>query len=261
MDGMDGMPPGRRGEPAPVPAGAQWFTGRKHTLPATTTMYVRAGEKTAAWGLEYHQYAPDGAGEGGYYTHERRYAGKSYTHTLNNGVFGPCPTEDGGAYRDGRKHESVDAPLYGMEFTLPKGEAEYRLTTTVSRSKPARLSTRISSSCTFTSARPEDITALLVSVVRCTPTLNLDGTSKAKISKSVPVTLQGAAAKNRKNLRYLNFYVSYDSGGTWKKAALKKDRLTVRNPARGRGVSFEVNLRDEKANALSRTITNAYRTR
>ena len=85
-----------------------------------------------------------------------------------------------------------------------------------------------------------------------------DLTSHAPAGKmtSVPVTVQGAAANG--NLRSLAVYVSYDRGGTWKKAAVQDGRITVENPSKDKSVSLRADITDKQGNKSSVSVYDAY---
>jgi hypothetical protein len=53
-------------------------------------------------------------------------------------------------------------------------------------------------------------------------------------------------------------YVSYDYGKTWKKADVKKGSITVKNPAKGKAISFHAKIADKKGNKSTISIYNAY---
>ncbi|WP_338018116.1 S8 family serine peptidase [Streptomyces taklimakanensis] len=283
--------PGRTGVLMTTADTAAWASETGHTIPRVSTVYVRT--QGTRWSQSFLQTNEAGEWEAEYHGGERSYtAGRSYHHAFNNGVFGPNlrrgeggvfrdgdflygsvnPLSDGAGHLGGSDHDRATTTLYRnggkyatrneildhTEFTLPKGKATYRLVTTVERSGPSKLSRRVSAAYTFTSGRTSEETAIPVSAVRFAPKLRLDGTSRARATVSVPVVVQGAAGRNPKSL---TVYVSHDDGGTWRKLAVRKGRITVENPGRGGSVSFRAEVRDDRGNALSQTIIGAYRTR
>ncbi|MER6687738.1 S8 family peptidase [Streptomyces minutiscleroticus] len=218
-------------------------------------------------------------------------AGKKYTKTFNKAVFGPALGADHGLFRegntlygslplfaDGSKHAgssdftSVSTtlyrngkkvgtnkdPLFGEEFTVPSGDAAYKLTTSVERSsRIAAASTRIDASWTFRSKKPgTDGVKLPASVARFSP--SLDDTNRATAGKkvTVPVTVQGTAAG--KNLKSLSVYVSYDGGKKWTKLTVKSGKVTYKNPAKGKAISYRAKITDKKGNESVVSIYNAY---
>ncbi|PWI17695.1 peptidase S8 [Streptomyces sp. Act143] len=219
-------------------------------------------------------------------------AGTSYKKTFNTAVFGPhlnktygvfregnylygaLPLFADGAqhagssdftsvktelYRNGTKVGSNQDPLFGEVFTVPAGDAEYKLTSSVKRSvKLAAASTRIDVSFTFRSkkAASEDAVRLPASTVRFNAKTGLDSRVKAGETVKIPVTVEGAAKGS--NLKSLTVYVSYDYGQTWKKVTVKDGRITVKNPDKGKGISFHAKITDKKNNKSTVSIYNAY---
>ncbi|MEU2021325.1 S8 family serine peptidase [Streptomyces sp. NPDC016469] len=274
-----------------------WSAATTQNLPATTTSYVSTVDKVQ-WGFDFSQNgALDADGypqvDASYSLGAPRTlkAGKTYTKTVNTAVFGPYVNADFGVfregdgiigsmplaadgnrnaggslyssaktvlYRNGKAFARNDDPLSGeTAVPVPAAAADYRLTTSVRRATDvASVSTRIDASWTFRSGRTKELTALPVSMVRFTPAVALDSTAKAGKSVSVPVTVQGAAAG--KNLKSLTVYVSYDAGKTWKKTAVAKGKISVKNPAKKKSLSFKAKVTDKKGNTSSVAIYNAY---
>jgi subtilisin family serine protease len=219
-------------------------------------------------------------------------AGQKYTKTFNTAVFGPKLNaefglfrEDNGIYgylplfadsaghagssdftsvattlyRNGKKVGTHDDPLFGEKlFKVPSGDAEYKLTTSVKRSvKVAAASTRIDASWTFRSKKPASGEAKLpASTVRFNAKTGLDSRVAAGKTVSIPVTVEGAAKGS--NLKSLTTYVSYDYGQTWKKVQVKNGKITVKNPAKGKAISFHAKIADKKGNKSTISIYNAY---
>ncbi|GGR98886.1 hypothetical protein GCM10010252_41980 [Streptomyces aureoverticillatus] len=234
--------------------------------------------------------------EGGYDMDPKTYrAGRTYTETFNTGVFGPRvgprPGPDMGVFRkgdellgripvvaDGKGHpgwtrytseksvlyrdgvkiaESNDAVTGAEAFKVPAGDAEYRLTASVTRSpKLTAVSSRVDASWTFRSRHVTEETQLPVSTVRFGPKLGLDSRAPAGAKQSVPVTVQGHAAGA--NLTSLRAYASYDDGRTWKELRVEGGRAEVKNPARGKGVSFRAEVTDKQGNTSTVKILRAY---
>ncbi|MFC7017619.1 S8 family serine peptidase [Streptomyces viridiviolaceus] len=271
--------------------------GIPQTLPGTRTLHLSTSGGVT-WDVQFEQYGGvDADGfpvvEAGYTlgAPQRYQAGKSYSTTFNTAVFGPRLTSDFGLFRDGNaitgvvplfadgkghagssvftssattlyrngtKVGSHDDPLFGeKEFTVPSGDAQYRLTTSVKRSvKVAAASTRIDASWTFRSKKTADLTKLPASTARFLAVTGQDSRVAAGRTATVPVTVEGAAAG--KNLKSLSVYVSYDYGKTWKKVTVKNGRITVKNPAKGKGISFHAKIDDKKGNKSTISIYNAY---
>ncbi|MCX4591657.1 S8 family serine peptidase [Streptomyces sp. NBC_01549] len=220
-------------------------------------------------------------------------AGKSYQNTFNRAVFGPSLTDGFGLYRDGNQIFGI-APLFADSakhvgsseflsanttlyrngtkvasnqdplsgdgaFTVPSADAEYRLTTSVVRSvKVAAASTRIDASWTFHSKKSAagPSARLPASTVRFGAHTGLDSRVAAGEKVTFPVTVEGAAAG--RNLKSLSVYVSYDYGKTWKKLTVSHGRITVKNPAKGKAISFHAKIADTKGNKSTISVYNAY---
>ncbi|WP_307671514.1 S8 family peptidase [Streptomyces sp. V2I9] len=276
--------------------GGSWVTSVEQKLPGTRTLYVSTADKVR-WNLEFNQLGPlDADGWPTYEAaygigREAAYkAGKTYTRTVNTAVFGPLVDGDYGIaregnditgalplladgrgnaggmlytsaktvlYRNGKKLGQNGDPVTGdASFRVPAGAADYKLTTTVSHSaKVNPLSTRVDAAWTFRSKKTA-FTMLPVSTVRFTPAVGGDGRVTAGKTVSVPVKVHGAAAG--KNLKSLKTYVSYNGGKTWKKVTVKKGKITVKNPAKGKAISFAAKVTDKKGNASSVKIYSAY---
>ena len=141
---------------------------------------------------------------------------------------------------------------------MPAGEAEYRLTTSVKRSvRVAAASTRIDASWTFRSKKPSgDQVALPASTVRFGAKTGLDSRAEAGKKVTFPVTVVGAASG--RNLKSLHVYASYDYGQTWTKLDVRDGKVTVKNPAKGKGISFHGKVTDKKGNKATISLYNAY---
>ncbi|MFI8831392.1 S8 family peptidase [Streptomyces afghaniensis] len=270
--------------------------GIQQSLPSTRTLHLSTvGD--VKWQLEFAQSGgvdEDGfpIDEAGYAMGTHKFAaGKTYSKTVNTAVFGPRLNADFGLfrednqiygslplfadgkgnagystfsavdttlYRNGKKVGSNDDPLFGeKQFKVPAGDAEYKLTTSVKRSvKVAAASTRIDASWTFRSKKTSGIKQLPASTVRFNAVTGLDSKVPAGKTVSVPVTVEGAAKGS--NLKSLSVYVSYDYGKTWKKLTVKKGKVSFKNPAKGKAISFHAKIADKKGNKSTISIYNAY---
>ncbi|MXM65042.1 S8 family serine peptidase [Streptomyces sp. HUCO-GS316] len=271
--------------------------GIPQTLPGTRTLHLSTSDGVK-WQLDFEQSGGvDADGfpvTEAYYTlggpHTFK-AGQSYTKRVNTAVFGPHLTKDFGLFRDGNKISGVlplfadgkgnpgsslftsvnttlyrngtkvgshDDPLFGeKEFKVPSGDAEYKLTTSVKRSvKIAAASTRVDASWTFRSKKTTDLTKLPASSARFAATTGLDNKVTAGEKVKIPVIVEGAA--KGANLKSLSVYVSYDYGQTWKKVDVKDGKITVKNPEKGKAISFHAKIADKKGNKSTISIYNAY---
>ncbi|MFK0114634.1 S8 family peptidase [Streptomyces sp. NPDC090994] len=262
-----------------------------HTLHLSTTSDVR-------WDLSFMQYGgTDDEGfpiPEAYYAQDpgKIYkGGKSYSTTFNTGVFSPRVTSEYGVFRDGngisgliplfadgKRHAgssdfsavtttlyrngtkvgSNDDPLFGeSEFKVPSGDAAYKLTTSVKRSsKVAAAASRIDATWTFRSKKTSARTQLPASSARFGATVTLDSKKTAGQKAVIPVTVEGPAKGS--NLKSLAVYASYDTGKTWKKVTVTKGKITVKNPAKGKGISFRAKITDKKGNTSMISLYNAY---
>ncbi|MFE0174428.1 S8 family serine peptidase [Streptomyces sp. NPDC059002] len=273
-----------------------WSVSVPTKLGGVRTLYVSTEDKVK-WGLDFEQEGPpdqDGfpTTEVGYSlgTPQTFKAGQTYEKTFNTAVFGPRIGGEYGVFRegnaisgylplfaDGKAHAGYslyssvkttlyrngtkvgenDDPLAGEKpFKVPSADAEYKLTTSVKRSvKVAAASTRIDASFTFRSKKVESA-KLPVSTVRFSPAVDLSSRAEADKKQSVPVKVLGAAAGA--NLKSLSVYVSYDYGQTWEKTKVSNGKISVKNPAKGKGISFHAKVADKKGNKSTLSIYNAY---
>ncbi|MFE9171533.1 S8 family serine peptidase [Streptomyces kebangsaanensis] len=267
-------------------------------LPGTRTLYLSTGNgiRWAMDVEQYSGHAPDGSPvTEAFYTLgalQTFKAGKTYTKTFNKAVFGPSlnrrdyglfrerneiygylplfADSDGHAgssvftsaqttlYRNGKKVGSNGDPMFGDEgFTVPSGDAAYKLTTSVKRSaKVANASTRIDATWTFRSKSSSRTTQLPASSARFKAVTGMDNRVPAGKKATFPVTVEGAAAG--KNLKSLSVWVSYNGGKTWKKVTVTKGKITVKNPSKGKAVSYRAKITDKKGNTSLITIYSAY---
>ncbi|GAA3869158.1 S8 family serine peptidase [Streptomyces lacrimifluminis] len=289
---------GGLGAIALLPEDVGFGTLVEQALPATRTVHVSTGEKvqwlfdfTQFKGKDAQGFSIPEA----YYTlgiPQTVKPGGTYARTFNNAVFGPrllpeygvfrdgndiyglVPLFSDGAghpgssdftsvtttlYRNGQKVGTNDDPLFGGKaFTVPAGDAAYKLTTSVKRSvKVAQASTRVDASWTFRSKKPgEDGAQLPVSSARFNAAVGLDNKVAAGKKATFPVIVEGAARGS--NLKSLSVYASYDYGKTWKKLTVKNGKVTVVNPAKGAAISFHAKISDKKGNKSTISIYNAY---
>ncbi|MFG3013486.1 S8 family serine peptidase [Streptomyces cinerochromogenes] len=264
-------------------------------LPGTRTLHLSA-TGGVQWQLEFEQ--DGGVDQDGFPVTEAGYslgqftfkAGRTYTKTVNTAVFGPHVGTGFGLFRDGNEifgslplfadsgkhagysqYTSVNTTLYrngtkvgsnddplfgGKTFKVPAGDAAYKLTTSVKRSsKVAEASTRIDAAWTFRSKKPADFTQLPASALHFGATTGLDSRVTAGRTVTFPVTVEGSAAG--RNLKSLAVYVSYD-GKNFKKVTVKSGKITVKNPAKNKAISFRAKITDKKGNTSEITIYNAY---
>ncbi|MFI7339913.1 S8 family peptidase [Streptomyces sp. NPDC050085] len=266
-------------------------------LPATRTLHVSTGEGIR-WGLDVGQFAgkdaQDSPIQDAFYTlgyPQAFQGGKSYTKTFNTAVFGPLIGGDFGLYRDGNDisgslplfadgqthagssdFTSVGTTLYrngtkvgsnhdplfgGGSFRVPAGDAAYKLTTSVKRDpKVATATPEIYATWSFRSKGVADLVRLPASGVRFAATTGLDSTVPAGKTQSIPLQVQGAAKGS--NFKSMSVSVSYDYGKTWKQVTYKNWKISVKNPAKGKAISFHAKITDKKGNVSTISVYNAY---
>ncbi|MFI1018569.1 S8 family peptidase [Streptomyces sp. NPDC020965] len=221
-------------------------------------------------------------------------AGKTYQEVFNTAVVGPQLDEDSGFARsgdqlhtrvplfsDGRGHSgrsdvtSVATTLYrnGTKIAastdaltgrepLPIGREAglFKLTTSVERSTAtARVSTRIDADWTFRAdaAPTDDKVQLPISTVRFSGAkVGLDSTAPAGATQVIPLQIHGAAAKG--NVKALTAHASYDGGKTWQKLTVTKNKVTVKNPAKGEAITLRAQVTDRQGGIAKVTVHNAF---
>ncbi|WP_374772224.1 S8 family peptidase [Streptomyces sp. NBC_01310] len=266
--------------------------GTPRALPYTGTVHLLSSSPT--WWSKFTQVDMNDVEQSSHYANGQQFKpNRSYEQTFNVGVFGPdlppgagliradeTMTGDLPLFSDGndnfnlngmphtealteihRNGERVKWSINPMDvFYIAEPErADYRLTAVIDRSTLApRVSTRVTSSWTFSSEYAPGVTALPVSVVRFTPALSLDNTAKAGARMRIPVAVKGSAAGN--NLKSLSVYASYDEGAHWHKLTVRDGRVEVTNPKAGGSVSLKAEAVDKQGNAVEQTISNAYLT-
>ncbi|MFG3437271.1 hypothetical protein ACGF0J_08500 [Nonomuraea sp. NPDC047897] len=225
--------------------------------------------------------------------------GRAYTELWNRGVFSPAlpPAHekdfDGVSrigdvistdllmYGDGRGSLGSstratqrtalyrDGALVGEQqelrtsFTVPAGEAAYRLVVDSERGAPATLSTRVSSVWTFRSGHVAGDTParLPVSVVRFSPALDAENSAPSGRRFTVPVTVQPLAGSAARPVRRLSVDASYDDGATWTRAEIRGAAAVLRHPAGDGFVSLRARAVDRAGNSVEQTVIRAYRIR
>ncbi|MEO3975820.1 S8 family serine peptidase [Streptomyces sp. CAU 1734] len=221
-------------------------------------------------------------------------AGKTYQETFNTAVVAPILTEWAGfwqlggdlftgipvfsdgrgnagssavesekttLYRNGKKIAESSGALTGMDY-LPIGRDAglFKVSTSVKRSAAtARVSTRVDADWTFRAkAAPADTEVKLpISTVRFSGAkVGLDSTAPAGASQVIPLEVHGAAAKG--NVKSLTAHASYDGGKTWKKLTVTKNKVTVKNPAKGKAITLRAEVTDKQGGTAKVTVYNAF---
>jgi subtilisin family serine protease len=268
-----------------------WSWGSLDTfVPGPRTEYY--GGENADWARRFNTFGPTGY-QGGLVGPPKYYApGKTYSEPFNRGVFGPAfantrampwvrrtsdelvaevplfgdsagniglsatDTATTKLYRDGVQVGATEESGYGW-FPVQPGAADYRLVADSTRSNNP-LSTRVSAAWTFRSDTTAATTALPISVIRYTPSLDNAGTAPSGRVFTVPVAVQTQAGVAKSSHRLIA-EASYDGGTTWQAVSvLGNARLLLCHPKGAMSVSLRAKATDHHGNAVEQTIINAY---
>ncbi|MEU1395661.1 S8 family serine peptidase [Micromonospora zamorensis] len=168
-------------------------------------------------------------------------------------------------YRDGKLVGESSEPGFG-QFTVPPGNAGYRLEVSATRSF-TDLSTEVSTAWTFRSRHVsgDDYRQLPVSAIRFTPPLSVDNAAPAGRSLVIPVQVQRQPGAAGSRVTKLTVDVSYDGGKTWQAAKVRHGghgwTATVRHPAGPGYASLRASARDTAGNTVTQRVIQAYRLR
>ncbi|MFI6530284.1 S8 family peptidase [Streptomyces uncialis] len=163
-------------------------------------------------------------------------------------------------YRNGTKVAENSDPVTGQEgLQIGREGGDFLLTTSVRRSpSTALVSSRIDSAWAFrANAAPTDGELRLpVSTVRFTGVRSgLTGTAPAGAGQTIPLEVHGAA---KDKVKSLTARVSYDGGKTWKKLRVTKNKVTLKNPAKGKGITLRAQVVDKQGGSHKVTVYNAF---
>ncbi|RDG37675.1 1,4-dihydropyridine esterase [Streptomyces corynorhini] len=269
--------------------------GNPFALPATAKTYLST-PKGYTWGLGVDQFDSRGAADVSLVSTPKTYtAKKTYTETYNVGVFSPKVGGQSGAQRynnemmaciaeftdgaghlgtsvvskqqslltvDGKKVAGEKGQLCLYTDALPAKSAKIKVSTDATRATSvAGVSTRLTAAWTFASKKgaADKVVNLPVSTVRFAPALTPASTAKPGKKLTVPLTIQGPAAKNFKSLAV---QVSYDGGKKWSKAPVTtksgKRTLSLNHPKKATSVSLKAKLTDKSGNTYDVTVIKAY---
>jgi len=250
------------------------------------------------WRSALGEFTDEDGQVGGLSTPYTHYEPRPYSQTWNQAVFGPvlaAPVHGEwnrwvGVVRDGNTI-SVDLPLYSDgaghigfggdsgntvlyrdgakvgevgsggegDFTVPAGDAAYRLEVHSERGTPHTLSTRTDATWTFRSAHVDDWAALALWAVRYTPKLGEQNTAPAGCAFTIPMTVSAQPGAQTGRLREVTVEVSYDDGATWTRAKMTGGAAVVQHPKGSGFVSLRAVAHDTAGNSLEQTIIRAYR--
>ncbi|MEU7875594.1 hypothetical protein [Dactylosporangium sp. NPDC049140] len=258
-------------------------------LPSTVVRYFNNDGGAVQWRSRVYEVAESCFGcsvtTGAWTTYR---PGTAVTEAWNRAVFSPSPGtvsragdvisvdlpmySDGAAGRAGDSGDAGTTVLFrdGVEagreewggigtFTVPPAGARYRLEARSQRGSPYALSTSVTASWGFRSARTAQDRPLPLWGIRFAPRLDEHNTAPAGRDFVIPVVLTPAAGAQVGKLREVTVDVSYDDGATWTRAPYAAGVALVRHPAGGGFVSLRASLRDSDGNTASVTVLHAYR--
>jgi subtilisin family serine protease len=265
-------------------------------VPAGGAVVDRITPDQLTWGWSYTRQSPEYRTEADYSSFNRKYAlGGDYAERFLFPVLGPGLSGYSATYlglyedritaqvplindRDGNlgrgSHESArtslhrDGRLVGLaraqvaEFTVPAGEAHYRLEHDVVRDPEANeLTTRISGAWTFrTDVLPDGHGRRLpLSVVRFTPELDAAGGTPAGRLLRVPLTVEQQDGADNGEVREVRVDVSFDDGKSWRRVPVAEGAAVVRHPHAAGYASLRASGSDSDGNTFEHTVIRAYK--
>ncbi|MBB5800355.1 subtilisin family serine protease [Saccharothrix ecbatanensis] len=265
-------------------------------VPAGGTVVDRITPDQLTWGWSYTRQSPEYRTEADYSSFNRKYAlGGDYAERFLFPVLGPglsgysatylglyedritaqVPLVNDRAGNLGRaSHETArtslhrDGRLVGLardqvaEFTVPAGEAHYRLEHDVVRDPKANeLTTRISGAWTFrTDVLPDGHGRRLpLSVVRFTPELDAAGGTPAGRLLRVPLTVEQQDGADNGEVREVRVDVSFDDGKSWRRVPVVEGAALVRHPHAAGYTSLRASGSDSDGNTFEHTVIRAYK--
>ncbi|ONI88699.1 hypothetical protein ALI144C_06680 [Actinosynnema sp. ALI-1.44] len=177
--------------------------------------------------------------------------------------------------RDGKEIGSVPrVPHYHfpdggpVTFGVPAEQGDYTLTVEAKRQEDstAQLSKEVSTSWRFRSSHVDETATLPLIALRAKPNLGKDNDAWRVLPTEVPIEVERPAGISG-DVRRVTVSASFDSGRTWHNQVVFKDgakwRAFVWAPLFGQSpfVSLRLSAQDTAGNAVTQTITNAYRLR
>ena len=272
---------------------AVWLSADDFTTPSVRTEYVNTDDGVR-WRRFLAEYGADGRVNQFQSGHTRYRAGKVTTERWNRGVFGPSfqdseentnaaartgevisthlwmfgdgrgslghssrAAEHVALHRDGESAGEADSLI--TDFTVPPGEAAYKLVARAERGAPASLSTSVSATWTFRSATVAKTTRLPLSVVRFSPELDADNTAPAGRRFTVPASVRPMPGSTAGRTRGLTVEVSYDDGASWARARVQEGKVVLDHPTAQGFVSLRARSTDTAGNTVEQTVLRAYR--
>ncbi|WP_165978375.1 S8 family peptidase [Actinomadura darangshiensis] len=151
------------------------------------------------------------------------------------------------------------------DFTVPSGEAEYRLTYENDASAILPVSTQTSTSWTFRSREPRGHESAGIPLLLVDYDLNLDLRNQPSGEPAV-FTVARMAGSGEAKVGGLEFWTSADDGKTWQAAATQalgggRFSAPLPGPVKGQAVSLRVSAQDAGGSGIDQRIIRAYRVR
>jgi hypothetical protein len=148
-------------------------------------------------------------------------------------------------------------------FDVPTDVGDYSATVALTRSAPAELSTKVTTTWTFRSGTTKLEQRLPVAAIRFDPDLDDDNTAPAGARFALPVSVEGQSGSGVGSTSALSVEVSYDDGKTWRPAptiGAGDHRIAfVQHPAGHGFVSLRANASSTSGSTVEETILRAYR--
>lgn len=174
-------------------------------------------------------------------------------------------------YRDGELVGELNQPWpdeldfdnFTNFWTVPAGQANYRLDVTASRNLlwHGQRSRNIAASWTFRSGHTDTTTSVPLTVVRFQPPTNEYGVAPAGARFTVPFVVQQQGIR-KPGARRLTVEASYDEGATWTRVPVTlrgtNGMAKLTHPAGAGWVSLRARGTDAAGNTVNQTITWAY---
>lgn len=168
-------------------------------------------------------------------------------------------------YRNGVRAAESDGAWADVE--VPEARASYRLDLTTARTSPSwPTAVATSTSWSFTSARPRDVTALPLLQLDYAVPVDAHNTLAVRGTQTLGITVRAQSGLPVPHGVHATVEVSYDDGRTWRQASTGHGKTNtflarVPGPRRGEGVAratLRVTARDADGTGVRQTVKRAY---
>ncbi|MFI9009135.1 S8 family serine peptidase [Actinosynnema sp. NPDC053489] len=282
------------GNASPPDGSGGWSVGLPVPVGGAVVDLITPEQLTWSWGFQ--QLSPQYRTEADYSSFNRTYRlGERYAERFVQPVLGPglagysatylglyedrvtaqvplINDRDGhlgrGSYESARTAVYRDGRLVGLvrdqwgEFTVPEGEADFRVEHDLVRDPAAsELTTRVSGRWTFHASTLPDGQGrrLPLSVVRFTPALAADGSAPAGRLLSVPLTVEQQDGADNGEVGQVRVDVSFDDGRSWRRVPVAGGAALVRHPDAAGYASLRASGTDSDGNSFEHTVIRAYK--